>query len=100
MNFTDSDLTNVKVKNRHLTEMQLAIQDLITNNKISVNIGSLNSLAPDSESYLKLQKAVNILESSFSNNCCQSCETYTACQSCQSCQAQCNCNCDCADDNW
>lgn len=49
-----------------------------------------------------LRKAINNLESSFSNNCCQSvnnncCQTCQSskCQTCQSCQSQCNCNCDC-----
>lgn len=46
-----------------------------------------------------LRKAINNLESSFSNNCCQSvnnncCQSCQSskCQSCQGCQSQCNCN--------
>lgn len=36
-----------------------------------------------------LQKAINILESKFSNNCCQSdCNTFSTISSCQVCQTQ------------
>ena len=99
MNFTDNDLTNVKIKKTHLTEMETAIKSLISSKKISnVSIGTLNYNKPTSDSYRKIQNAIHSLESSFSNNCCQACQSYTSCQSCQTCQSNCNCNCDCCDD--
>lgn len=99
MAYTDPDLTDIKVKKQHLTELQSSIQSIINSKKISVTIGTLDFNKPTGDSYKKLQIAVNNIESSFSNNCCQSCQTTTSCQSCQSCQMQCNCNCDCSDDS-
>lgn len=98
MAYTDTDLTDVKVKKQHLTELQSSIQSVINSKKVSVTIGTLDFNKPTSDSYKKLQTAINNIESSFSNNCCQSCQTTTSCQACQSCQKQCR-NCwDCSDD--
>lgn len=98
MAYTDTDLTDIKIKKQHLTELQTSIQSIIDSKNVSVTIGTLDFNNPTSDSYKKLQTAINNIESAFSNNCCQSCQSYTSCQSCQSCQRQCDCNCDCSDD--
>lgn len=99
MDFTDTDLSNIKIKKQHLHEMQSAIQNIIDTKKVTnVSIGTLNFDKPTSDSYTKIQNAINALESSFSNNCCQSCQSSVSCQSCQACQSVCICDCDCSDD--
>ena len=82
----------------------------------SVSVGA----EAEASQIVLLQSAINKLESSFSNNCCQSvnnnccqscqkcqscqrcqscqgCQTQScqsqSCQRCQSCQRQCNCDC-------
>ena len=130
MAYTDTDLTNVKIKKVHITELETAIKAVITAAKLtsSVSIGTLSYTKVNAGNVSKLQKAINSLESKFSNNCCESnkcqtcqsdkcekcqeacscqsnkcekCQEACSCQSnkCQKCQRQCDCDCDCGDDS-
>ena len=82
------------------------------NTAIAITTGPIKSISMNN-----LRDAVNLLESQFSNNCCQSansnccqtcqsvtcqstsCQSCQVCQTCQGCQTQCvtapDCNCDC-----
>ena len=115
--WTDSTLsTNVKNKAVHINELKNTIQTLINNANLtsSISIGTINTTGKILDDNISsLQKAVNALETSFSNNCaksqcsdkCETCQDTCTCQSCQSskcqsCQSQCDCNCNCNCDCW
>lgn len=119
--WTDPTLSNsIKVKSVHVNEVKNALQTLINNANLSssISIGTVNTGGKVLEKNIaNLEKAINSLEASFSNNCsktcqsskCESCQDSCVCQSqscqsnkCQTCQSECdcncNCNCDCGDD--
>lgn len=98
MAYTDTTLTNTTpVKLVHVKEMIDAVNTLITNAKLTSTISTITvqSGAIKSANILSLQNAINKLETSFSNNCCQAnhCQTCQSdkCQSCQGCQNACSC---------
>ena len=109
--WTDSTLsTNVKNKAVHINELKNTIQTLINNANLtsSISIGTITTTGKILDDNISsLQKAVNALETSFSNNCaksqcsdkCETCQDTCTCQSCQSskCQAceKCQDSCTC-----
>lgn len=95
MAYTDDSLnSNIKVKKVHVSELVDKVNSLINTAKLtsSVSVGTMDYSKVKKVNIANLQKAVNNLESSFSNNCCESNHCQT-CQSsrCQSCQNACTC---------
>ena len=93
--WTDATLsTSIKVKATHVTQLKTAVQTLITNAGTfasGVSIGTINastSYKISKANISNLQKAVNSLQSKFSNNC-------LTCQS----NKQCKCQTQCCSDN-
>jgi len=105
------------VKGEHIKEIVTDVDSLITKSKLTtLSTGIMDYTKISKENIKNIQDAIHNLESSFSNNCCesnhcqtcqsskcQSCQTCQGCQSskcqtcqsskCQTCQSQCNCNC-------
>ena len=101
--WTDSTVSNsVKVKATHITQLKNAVQTLITNAgkyASDVSIGTINastSYKISKANLSNLQKAVNSLQSKFSNNCVE-CQSSKQCK----CETQCcnNNNNDCSDND-
>ena len=94
------------IKSTDINNLNSTVKSIATTAKKTDLTNSLSNVSANQPikkiSIENLRKAINNLESSFSNNCCQSvnkncCQTCQSskCQTCQSCQSQCNCNCDC-----
>ena len=95
MAYTAINKKETIVVSSHVSELKDSLVEIAKNKKLSVTI-SLDETKPTAANITDLQTAVNSLEASFSNNCCQanccqssSCQSQTCqkCQSCQSCQS-------------
>ena len=98
--YTDPTLNNtIKVKKTHVQEIETAVKNMITNKKVSgVSVGTMDYSKVENSNIINLQKAINALETKFSNNCCESdhCQTCQSdkCERCQEACAQCSNKCE------
>lgn len=98
MAYTDTTIgKSTTIKSAHVSELVSEVDTIITNAKLtsSISVGTMNYDKVNSKNITNLQKAINALEGSFSNNCCESnkCQTCQSdkCQTCQGCQNSCTC---------
>lgn len=98
MAYTDGTLnSSVTIKRTHVSELANEVNTIISNAKLTsaISTGTMDYSTINKNNITNLQKAINALEGSFSNNCCESnhCQTCQSdrCQSCQGCQNACTC---------
>ena len=100
MAYTDPTLNNtIKIKKAHIQELETSIKNMITNKKVSgVTVDTMDYSKVENSNIVNLQKAINALETKFSNNCCESdhCQTCQSdrCERCQEACTQCSGRCE------
>ena len=93
MAYTDTINNQTKIKSVHQSEIFNQASSLASSKKVSFNFSIQNETKISKNNIKNIQLALNHLEGSFSNNCCQAncCQS----QSCQSCQKNCSCQSQC-----
>lgn len=102
MTYTDDPIDRGdKVKKDHVSELATELDEIASDANLSIGLLQTTYTTIKALNMKMLQTAVNMLEESFSGNCCQAdccqtcqsttCQTCQSCQRCQSCQLNCNC---------